>query len=406
MTAYCCRKLSGEDKKVHIMKHKIGITATGATCNVGDFLRGQAAIDLVRKCMPDAMITIFCHNKPRFQGTYLLEHFSEVYNGIKRRDSAQMRHSIDYYRTLLGQDVIVISEGTLHGYSRKAVIPSFAGTEILVMMSKVFRHKKIKFIPLGISYEPGPSPPSNFLNDLLLKSCVTAVSTRDEQSYNYLRSLGINNVLLAADLTFNIDELSEGKGSIGITDNTDNDALTIGVNLRPHWNESKILLIIGKAIRLIFKKYQEKVRVIFFPLEIDDYVMATKLSRLLPREKIEVLSMNNKYVSMPYVHKLIDNMSRLDVAIGMRLHFGILSLICKKPFIPLSYHQKVKNLAMEFELEFINIENFDSKTPEKIYNLIMEMSYNDMAHLIEEKLRFVRRRATNNLKLLKEFINL
>jgi polysaccharide pyruvyl transferase WcaK-like protein len=401
MTAYCCRKLLGEDEKVRIMRHKIGIIATGAASNVGDFLRGQATIDLVRKCMPDAMITVFCSNKPSFQGTYLLEHFSEIYDGIKKRNSFQIRRSIDYYKTLLDQDVIVISEGTLHGYSRKAVIPSLAGTEILAMIPKVFGRKR-KFIALGITYEPGPSPPSNFLNNILLKSCVTAVSTRDKQSYNYLRSLGISNVLLAADLTFNIDELSEGKTSIG---RTDNDVLTIGMNLRPHWNESKILITIGKAIRSIFKKYQRKVRLIFFPLEHEDYIMATKLIHLLPREEIEVLSMNNEYVSMPYVRKLINNISRLDVAIGMRLHFGILSLIHKKPFIPVCYHKKVKNLAMEFGLECIDAENLSSKDPEKMYNLIMEMSYNGVDHLTKERLQFMIRRATNNLKLLKEFIN-
>jgi polysaccharide pyruvyl transferase WcaK-like protein len=383
------------------MRHKIGIIATRATYNVGDFLRGQATIDLVRECMPDAMITVFCFNKPSFQGTCLWEHFSEIHDGIRKRNPVQVRHSIDYYRTLLDQDVIVISEGTLHGYSRKAVIPSFAGTEIFAAMSKVFG-RKIEFIALGITYEPGPSPLSNFLNDLLLRSCITAISTRDKHSYNYLRSLGISNVLLAADLTFNINELSGSKTSI---DRTDNDALTIGVNLRSHWNESKTLLIIGKAIKLISKKCQEKVRLIFFPLDYEDYVMASKLSRLFSQEKIEVLNME-KYVSMPYVHKLIDNMNRLNVAIGMRLHFGILSLICKKPFIPICYHPKVKNLAMEFGLEFIDIEKLNSETPKKICNLIMKMFYNDTAHSIEEKLRLMRRRATNNLKLLRAYKNL
>lgn len=390
---------------------KVGILASGASNNVGDFLRGLACLYLVRAILPEGKITVFSEMKPDFDEPFNWQPFAEIHDEIKKslKRQADIRLSLYYYEKLLDNDLVVLSQGTLHGYSRKAVIPALIGTEFSFQFSRLLRKKK-SLIALGITYLPGPSPLSNFLNNMLLKLSISAASTRDYKSYQYLRSLGLERVIVAADLVFNLDFNKFLNTSKILPHHYDSmvgcECIKIGLNIRPPTNvdTANFLRILGKAIKLTMNKIKNKVSFHLIPLSSEDYEISLELIKILPpviARNIRITECDT--VNKVYVSKVMRIINSSDILIGMRYHFGILALICNKPFIQLCYHPKNINLVRELELRHsVDIRNHYTFNPEYLSDLIVRESRWEKVK--EEKVEMIKKRAFFNSKLLKEIL--
>ena len=201
----------------------------------------------------------------------------------------------------------------------------------------------LKVIALGQSIGELNSKISRFLTGNALRSC-EKIFVRDEHSFNVAKKLGCKNLILSYDLVLTLK--SEMKKS---------NPNSILINLRPCNDVEKFVEIISPHV----KNFDgEKIGV---ALSNDDEKILERYKENLSLSKIILLKNFNDAENL---------WSSASCAVGMRLHFGVLSRIFQTPVALIPYDIKVKEFAKISDIPLIIDEWQQPLMPLKAPNMI------------------------------------
>ncbi|MFA5878790.1 MAG: polysaccharide pyruvyl transferase CsaB [Candidatus Margulisiibacteriota bacterium] len=179
---------------------------------------------------------------------------------------------------------------------------------------------------------------------------VMKISVRDEASFDAFKKLGypLSNLYLATDLAFNQELKSCSKIILPLNQKT-------SVNVKPETNEFIGIsfrvfrnLDLNKEVLAQFLNQFDKKNLVFLNLQPPfDYEAFRDLLPLKSVNKVIDLKdylLNNQPLS-----------DKLNLVVGMRYHALVYAALHEIPFLALAYDQKVKNLAIEFEQEYLDL---------------------------------------------------
>lgn len=227
----------------------------------------------------------------------------------------------------------------------------------LLIMKLAKHYKKKVFV-----YSNGVGPINkkfnrNFTRRVLNK--VDYITLRDIDSYNFIKSIGVNNqnVKVLSDPVFNLKEASDES----IREKFDINKDTVLVSVRSWMNDEKL---IDELVKFLNYLIDQGKNIAFMPMQMPrDTTISEKIAANLKSSKI----IDEKYP----VEILMNLMKNADFIVAMRLHAMIYAIHQNLPFIGLSYDPKTETLLKDFD-ESINIDvdgiNYDDLT--KAYEYI------------------------------------
>lgn len=227
----------------------------------------------------------------------------------------------------------------------------------LLIMKLAKHYKKKVFV-----YSNGVGPINkkfnrNFTRRVLNK--VDYITLRDIDSYNFIKSIGVNNqnVKVLSDPVFNLKEASDES----IREKFDINKDTVLVSVRSWMNDEKL---IDELVKFLNYLIDQGKNIVFMPMQMPrDTTISEKIAANLKSSKI----IDEKYP----VEILMNLMKNADFIVAMRLHAMIYAIHQNLPFIGLSYDPKTETLLKDFD-ESINIDvdgiNYDDLT--KAYEYI------------------------------------
>lgn len=197
----------------------------------------------------------------------------------------------------------------------------------------------------------------NFTRRVLNK--VDYITLRDIDSYNFIKSIGVNNqnIKVLSDPVFNLKEASDES----IREKFDINKDTVLVSVRSWMNDEKL---IDELVKFLNYLIDQGKNIVFMPMQMPrDTTISEKIAANLKSSKI----IDEKYP----VEILMNLMKNADFIVAMRLHAMIYAIHQNLPFIGLSYDPKTETLLKDFD-ESINIDvdgiNYDDLT--KAYEYI------------------------------------
>ena len=195
----------------------------------------------------------------------------------------------------------------------------------------------VKVSALGQSIGPLKSKAAEVLTANAFRAC-ESVHVRDKNSFNIAQKFGCKNLVLGSDLVMT---LTSNPSSL-IT----NPSLLI--NLRPCENLESFIKIIAPHVR-----------------DFD----GEKVGAALSDEDEKILRSHQKNLGINEI-KLIKNFNEAEnlwagasACVGMRLHFGVLSRIFKRPVALMPYDIKVKEFAEQSNIPVILNEWHEPSMP-------------------------------------------
>ena len=185
----------------------------------------------------------------------------------------------------------------------------------------------VKVFALGQSIGPLNSRLSRLLTANALRVC-ESVEVRDENSYNVAKSLGCEKVTLGRDLVLSLSASNTFTKSRSYT----------LINLRPCKTlDSFVNALVPKVAAITSEK-------IGVALSGEDEELLTSLQEKLSLSEIVRVKNFSDAESL---------WSGAVEAVGMRLHFGVLSVIFNTPVTLLPYDVKVSEFAKQFNIPVI-----------------------------------------------------
>ena len=185
----------------------------------------------------------------------------------------------------------------------------------------------LKIFALGQSFGPFRSKISRILTADAVKIC-EKVSVRDKNSFNIAERFGCKNLELCSDLVLTLKPSENSKTNQNL----------MLVNLRPYTELEKFINVIAVHV----KNFNGK-----------------KIGAALSAEDEKILLVHKKILGLDEI-KLIKNFNEAEnlwksasCAVGMRLHFGVLSKIFQTPVALMPYDIKVKEFASQWNIPVI-----------------------------------------------------
>lgn len=262
----------------------------------------------------------------------------------------------------------------------------------LLIMKLAKHYKKKVFV-----YSNGVGPINkkfnrNFTRRVLNK--VDYITLRDIDSYNFIKSIGVNNqnIKVLSDPVFNLKEASDES----IREKFDINKDTVLVSVRSWMNDEKLIDELSKFLNHLIDDGKS---IVFMPMQMPrDTTISEKIAANLKSSKI----IDEKYP----VEILMNLMKNADFIVAMRLHAMIYAIHQNLPFIGLSYDPKTETLLKDFD-ESINIDvdgiNYDDliKAYEYISNNRIDF-INKLSSINEENKKKAIEASKLALELLKD----
>jgi len=212
---------------------------------------------------------------------------------------------------------------------------------------------------------------------------IDTIVVREKVSYEYLKSLGLNETLfLAPDPAFYVpcDEFSSARG----------DELLVGVNLSPHsalyMYSSKEEAIKKQCDAIVNIVERMRCRVVLLPHVIsrdeadNDLCYMSHIKELLPveyRDKVELVDADPGFVGLKNV------LAKCDYVIAARMHCAINAICVGVPTLFLSYSEKAKGMS-----EFVYGNG----------NALLSLPEFENTELVVERLLAIKTPSVNSLK--------
>lgn len=240
-------------------------------------------------------------------------------------------------------------------------------------------------------YGQGIGPLNHRISRLLVKKVVELadlVTVRDPGSLQELRSLGVKRpVHVTADpvlgLTIPASAAARGEellGAVGI-----GTAPLVGISLRRWPRVERILPAVAQAVaRLMAEGWQA----VLLPLHPDDYRVLAALR--------EELGGAPRLLKIEDFRDLMAVASRLNLGIGMRLHFLIFATLAGVPAVGLSYDPKVTRFMAVAGLPAVDI---DAVTPGGLVQIMQDLCVQEVASGLAARVSELRALAEKNAAL-------
>jgi polysaccharide pyruvyl transferase CsaB len=260
-------------------------------------------------------------------------------------------------------DLLIFGGGSqIQDHGKMRLQLSLLKTYIIVVLMKLL-NKKVIF--LGVSIGPLETKIGKKIGKLIL-SKADYIVIRDELSFEYLKKINFDNqkIKLIPDLAINlVESLNINKKKIN------NKKIILGINLMPFFSmvknnrekEKKILETISSSINIIVKEHPDiEIRMFSFQEdeEVNDYYLLKIFQEMIERESSII-----RYQSNPLI--LMEEISKCNRFIGMRLHSSIFAYACDVPQLILSYHPKCKGFAKSVGYSNENVIDLFNINPEE-----------------------------------------
>ena len=177
-------------------------------------------------------------------------------------------------------------------------------------------------------------------------SKVDTITLRDQDSYNYVKELGVvdNRIKITADPVFMLEAAGDDRvDEILNKEGIDLTIPTIAISLRD-WEPSKNLNL--EIAQLCDQLKGEDIQILLVPMHYPydlEYLQVVKDQS--SNNNIQILK--NQY----QVEEIIGILSRCKAAMAMRLHAVIYSAVAQIPIIGLVYDPKVYGLIQELDIK-------------------------------------------------------
>lgn len=310
--------------------------------NAGDEAMLFSILQSLKKEYPSAKFTVISGNPKNTTNIF----------GVK---SIYRFNIVDIFKELLCSQLLISGGGSLlqDVTSSKSILYYLS-----IILMGIFCKCKV------FLYAQGIGPVKNKLTKILLKWClkhVDGITVRDQESYNFLKKLGIKRRLfLTADAVLALNKVSLDIGkSILIDNNVDIDKIKIGICVR-NWNDA---INWTKQFNDLFVKLKEY-QVVFIPMQ---YPEDFEIGKIIDKYNFNNIIHLNKSYKTEELMSIIGNM---DVLVGVRLHSLIFATLMHVPVVGISYDPKIDNFLKSIkENKIINLKNLDS---DEIYKKILE----------------------------------
>ena len=252
---------------------------------------------------------------------------------------------------------------------------------------------------------------------------VNLITLRDRISYLMLKNINIRrNMFVTTDPVFSLN-LNDLSSHNSLMNKIDIDKKFVVISLR-HWFDTFPIIPVKYCVKFNIKTKNNRIKwnnlvhqiellvnwinheldlsVIFIGMcpDRDDKIVDEIMSRVLRPEK------NKYFPAEPDPYNVIRLIENSEFLIGMRLHSLIYSAIVKKPFIALSYSDKIDGMLTQVGLEKYNV-NVNTINVGEVIDLvkILLKDYWDIKLKLENYKISSSELNKKNLELLKKMIN-
>lgn len=316
------------DGRLH-RRLRIGISGSYGGMNLGDEAILEGILRRLRATV-SAEITVFTRNPDDTLSRHDVERAVPV-RELNRREIAPEIERLDLL--VLGGGGILYDRDA-ETYLREVFLAHDFGVPVVVY---------------AISAGPlGTSSARRAVRDALNAAAV--VTVRDKQGYRLLEDVGVSNEIhLTADPAFLIEpeELSEDALR---SEGVELDRHLVGFSVRepgpaaPDIDPEEYYALLANAADFMVERYDADV--VFVPMEKADVQHShAVVAHMQNSERAEIL--RRRYSPRQVLHL----MGRLDLAVGMRLHFLIFAALQGTPCVALPYASKVSGLLEDLGME-------------------------------------------------------
>lgn len=249
---------------------------------------------------------------------------------------------LNFLKPLINSDVLVSGGGSLlqDVTSLKSLIYYLGVIYLALILGK-----KVEIFAQGIG------PINSKIGQVLTKFALeraSKITVRDVRSQNLLKSWGIESELVK-DPVLTLDLPKKHKTGL------------VGVQLRAFDGVDENFL--DKLAKEVSARFADKEIVILSLQDSIDEDLCLKFANILQKSgfsKTKVLCGLN-------VNEVIETISNLEYLIAMRFHANVIGIKAGVKTLAINYDPKVKILAEEYDLPYINLDDEDfSKTFEKL----------------------------------------
>jgi polysaccharide pyruvyl transferase CsaB len=309
---------------------QIGISGSYGGMNLGDEAILEGILSRLRAMWPSARVTVFSRNPADTLGRHQVERAISV-RSLTRHETVRAMEGLDVF--ILGGGGILYDQDA-ESYVREIFIAHELGVPVMVY---------------AISAGPLTLPSAREAVRAAM-DCADVVTVRDRLGYRLLEDLGVSREIhLTADPAFLLEPEPVSKAILR-ADGVSFDRPLIGLSVRepgpaaPDIEPDQYYALLANTADYVVERYDAEV--LFVPMERSDVQHShAVVSHMQNAERAEIL----RRTYSP--GQILDLVGRLDLAIGMRLHFLIFAALQGTPFTPLPYASKVSGLLADLEMD-------------------------------------------------------
>lgn len=323
--------------------------------NAGDDALLQSMIDQISKRYPRCQITVSIRGKG-----------SPAYRGPAKVEFVLGSDLTKLYQTISQSDVVIVGGGGLFqdylGYEPLKIFSGAKGSinyyAAPIMLARILGVPSMLYA-VGV----GPFRTTEAENAVSwLASTCDVVTVRDHASARKLETLGVRNVILAADPAINLAEKADHTLKRNFQHHRNRPV--VGLNLRSWFDQTQTgMRILQSAAEHLIQRYHARIVMLPFNRSPKELQLSRTLAKQLPPKAATVLAYNQSPAALK------DLCGQLDIMVAMRLHASILAMGAGTPSLGISYDPKVAQFYDEMGLAQFSL-GLDESGPDKIRPLL------------------------------------
>ncbi|HUQ75789.1 MAG TPA: polysaccharide pyruvyl transferase family protein [Burkholderiales bacterium] len=310
---------------------KVGITGSYGGMNLGDEAILQSMIEQIRREMPGAEITVFSRNAEDTKRRHKVERAVPV----RKLSRAEVAPEIERLDLLLFGGGGILYDADARIYLREVQVAKEHGVPVML-------------------FAVGAGPLKDPAVQVAVREAldgVAAITVRERSAQQCLEECGVHqDVIVTADpaLLLKPDPLPRNLMKI---EGLEGRKKLIGMSVRepgvaaPDLDPKKYHALLANAADFMVDRFDADI--VFVPMEqsvLDLQHSHAVIAEMLRAQRARVL--NGEYGSA----QILSLMSRLDFAVGMRLHFLIFAALRGVPFVALPYAGKVGGFLEDLKM--------------------------------------------------------
>lgn len=253
-----------------------------------------------------------------------------------------------------------------------SLLQDVTSTRSLIYYLAIMTLTKLLGKPVMV-YANGIGPIDKKINRILTKlilNRVDLITLRDDDSKEYLKSMGVNNknIVVTADPVFTLEPVSINRTKeILKKEGIPLEESYIGISIRKWKNDARLIEIMSKTIDYIVDRYNTKV--ILIPMHYpEDLNISLKVMEEVKTKDCFVL--RDRY----NVEEIMGVINKLDLIVAMRLHSLIYAATQEVPIVGLSYDPKVEGILSSLGMKnMCHVDDLEYEELIENINFVWEM---------------------------------